>query len=95
MTSIHLLVLSIAVPNGRRYKANMLDRSLTPHGTNRAIKTTEMSYFKPNLIRIMQNRLAVARVMLLVHLQDQSCVNVPWWSSIENGQSGLFSSGNL
>ena len=78
MTSIHLQVLSIAAQNGRGYKANMLHRSLTLHGTDRTIKTAETSYFKPNLIRIMQNRLAVASIMLLVHLRDQSCVNVPW-----------------
>lgn len=63
MTSIQLRVLSIAAQNGRGYKANMLHRSLSVHGTDRAIKTTETSYFKPNLIRIMQNRLAVASVV--------------------------------
>lgn len=78
MTSIHLQVLSIAEQNGRGYKANLLQRSLTLQGKDCAIKTTETSYFKPNLIRIMLNRLAVASIMLLVHLLDQSCVNVPW-----------------
>lgn len=78
-------VASIAVQKGRGYKANMLADPSQRTAQTEQIKTTETSYFKPSLIRIKENRLSVASIMLLVHLRDQSCVNVLRWSAIENG----------